>query len=98
MLGFGGAPWVVELEALVAVAGLAVHAALGGLLLGRLAHVAHDGHGGAGRLPVALHNAFQGEVPEEHAHAPLTQVHIVLAAWARESGNAGGHRATSPSW
>lgn len=91
VLGPGRPPWVVHLEALVAVARLAVHAALGGFLYGGwLAHVAHDGHGRAGRLPVALHNALQREVAEEHADAPLAQLYVALATWAREAGDAGG--------
>lgn len=59
MLSLWRAPGVVHLEALVTVARLAVHAALGGLLLlRRLADVAHDGDGRAGRLAVALHDAL----------------------------------------
>lgn len=98
VLRLGRAPWVVQLEALVAVAGLAVHAALGGLLLlRRLADVAHDGDGGAGRLPVALHDALQGEVAEQHADAALAQVDVVLAARARDGGDPRGHRASAPA-
>lgn len=99
MLGFGRAPGVVQLEALVAVAGPAVHAALGGLLLlRRLADVAHDCHGGASSLPVALDDALQGEVPEEHADAALAQVDVVLAAGARNGGDPRGHRPPAPAW
>lgn len=99
MLGFGRAPGVVELEALVAVARPAVHAALGGLLLLRgLAAVAHDGHGGAGRLAVALHDVLQGEVAEQHADAALAQVDVVLAAGARDGGDPRGDRAPAPPW
>lgn len=91
MLGPRRPPWVVQLEALVAVAGLAVHAALGGLLHSRwLAQVAHDSDCGTGRLPVALHNALQREVAEEHADTPLAQLYVTLATWAWEAGDAGG--------
>lgn len=91
VLGPGRPPWVVQLEALVAVACLAVHAALGGLLHSRwLAHIAHDGDSGTGRLPVALHNSLQCEVAEEHADAPLAQLYVTLATWAWEAGDAGG--------
>lgn len=91
VLGPGRPPWVVQLEALVAVARLAVHAALGGLLHSRrLAHVAHDGDSSTGRLPVALHNVLQCEVAEEHADAPFTQFYVVLATWAREAGDTRG--------
>lgn len=99
VLGFGGAPGVVQLEALVAVAGPAVHAALGGLLLlGGLADIAHDGDGGAGRLAVALHDALQGEVPKQHADAALAQVDVVLAAGAGNGGDPRGHRPPAPPW
>lgn len=92
MLSFGRAPRVVQLEALVTVASLAVHAALGRLLLlWRLADVAHDGDSGAGRLAVALNNALQGEVAEQHADATLSEVDVVLAAGARDGGDPGGH-------
>ena len=99
VLGLGGPPGVVQLEALVAVASLAVHAALGGLLRRqrRLAHVAHDGHGGARRLPVALHDVLQREVAEEHADAPLAQLDVVLAARAGDGRDAGGHRVPPPA-
>lgn len=99
VLGFGRAPGVVQLEALVAVAGPAVHAALGGLLLlGGLADVAHDRDGGAGRLAVALHDALQGEVPEQHADAAFAQVDVVLAAGAGDGGDPRGHRPPAPPW
>lgn len=99
MLGFGRAPGVVQLEALVAVASPAVHAALGGLLLlWRLAGVAHDGHGGASRLAVALDDALQGEVPKQHADAALAEVDVVLAARARNGGDPRGHRPPAPPW
>lgn len=88
VLGFRCTPRVVHLEALIAVAGLAVHAALGGLLHRWLARAAHDGDGCAGRLPVALHDALQREVAEEHADAALAQINVVLAARAREGGDA----------
>lgn len=92
VLSPGRSPRVVQLEAFVAVACLAVHAAFGGLLHSRrLAYVAHDGDGGTGRLPVALYDALQCEVAEEHADAPLTQLYVALAAWAWEAGDAGGH-------
>lgn len=98
VLGFGCAPGVVQLEALVAVTGLAVHAALGGLLQrGRLANVAHDGDGGSRRLPVALHDALQREVAEEHANAPLAEVDVVLATGTREGGDAGSDGGPPPS-
>lgn len=97
MLRFGRAPGVVQLEALVAVAGLTVHAALGGLLRRRLTHVAHDGHRGPRRLPVPLHDTLQREVAEEHADAALPEVDVVLAAWAGEGGDAGCHGGTPPA-
>lgn len=91
MLGPGRPPWVVQLKALIAVACLAVHAALGGLLHSRrLAHIAHDGHSSTGRLSVALHNALQREVAEKHADASLTQFDVALTAWAWEACDAGG--------
>lgn len=97
MLGFGRAPRMVHLEALVAVASLAVHAALCGfLLLRRFADVAHDGDGGAGGLPVALDDALQGEVAEQHADAALAEVDVVLAAWARDGGDPGSHGPPAP--
>lgn len=92
MLSLRRAPGMVHLEALVAVARLAVHAALGGLLLlRRLADVAHDGHGRAGRLAVALHDALQGEVAKQHADAPLAEVDVVLAAGAWDGGDPWSH-------
>lgn len=98
MLRFGRAPRVMQLETLVAVAGLAVHAALGGLLLlRRLADVAHDGDGSSRRLPVALHDALQGEIAEQHANAALAKVDVVLAARARDGGDPRGHRASAPA-
>lgn len=91
MLGPGCPPWMVQLKALVAIARLAVHAALGGLLHSRwLAHIAHDGHSSTGRLSVALYNTLQGEVAEEHADAPLTQFYVTLTAWAWEAGDTWG--------
>lgn len=99
VLGLGRAPGVVQLEALVAVAGPAVHAALGGLLLLRgLAHVANDCHGGASGLTVALHDALQREVPEQHADAAFAEVNVVLAAGARDGGDPRGHRPPAPPW
>lgn len=98
MLSLGCAPGVVQLEALVTVAGLAVHAALGGLLLlWRLADVAHDGNGSAGGLTVALHNALQREVTEQHADAALAKVDVVLAAGAWDGGDTGSHRPSAPA-
>lgn len=92
VLGFGCAPGVVQLEALVAVARPAVHAALRGLLLLRgLADVAHDGDGGASGLAVALDDVLQGEVPKQHADAAFAQVDVVLAAGARDGGDPRGH-------
>lgn len=97
MLSFGCAPGMVQLEALVAVAGLAVHAALCGLLLlRRLADVAHDCDGRAGRLAVALDDALQGEVTEQHTDAALAEVDVVLTAGARDGGDPGSHRASAP--
>lgn len=97
MLSLGCAPGVVQLEALVTVARLAVHAALCGLLLlRRLTDVAHDGDGCAGGLPVALHDALQGEVTEQHADAALTEVDVVLAARAWDGGDPGSHRTSAP--
>lgn len=96
VLGFGRAPWVVQLETLVTIAGLAVHAALGGLLLRRLADVAHDRHCGAGSLAVALNNAFQGEVTEQHADAALAEVDVMVAAGAGDGGDPGSHRPSAP--
>lgn len=99
MLGFGGAPGVVQFEALIAVASLTVHAALCRLLLlWRFTDVAHDCDGGAGSLPVALHYIFQGEVAKQHANATFAQVDVVLAAWAWDGGDAGSHRPPAPSW
>ena len=97
MLSFGRAPGVVQLEAFVTVAGLAVHAALSGLLLlRRLADVTHDCDGRAGRLPVALDDALQGEVTEQHADAALAKVDVMLTAGARDGGDPGSHRASAP--
>lgn len=91
MLGPGRPPWVVQLEALVAVARLTVHAALGGLLNSRrLANVAHDGDRGTGRLPVAFHDALQCEVAEEHVDAAFAQLYVTLATWTWKAGDAGG--------
>lgn len=98
VLGLGRAPGVVQLEALVAVASPAVHAALGGLLLWRLADVAHDCHGGARGLAVALHDALQGEVAKQHADAAFAQVDVVPAAGAGNGGDPRGHRAPAPPW
>ncbi len=97
MLGFGRSPGVVHLEALVAEAGLAVHAALGGLLSGRLAGVAHDGHGRAGRLPVALHDALQSKVSEEHADPALPEINVMLTAGTREGGDPRSDGGAPPS-
>lgn len=90
MLGPGRPPWVVELKTFIAVACLAVHATLGGLLhIRRLAHVAHDSNSGTGRLPVALHNVLQRKVAEEHADAPLAKFNVTLATGAGEAGDTG---------
>lgn len=90
---------MVQLETLVAVARLAVHAALRGFLLQRrLADVAHDGDGRASRLSVALDNVLQGEVAEQHADAALAEVDVVLAAGARNGGDPGSHGASAPPW
>lgn len=97
VLSFGRAPGVVQLEALVAVAGLAVHAALRGLLLlWRLTDVAHDCDSCPGSLAVALDDAFQSEVAKQHADAALAEVYVVLAAWARDGGDPGSHGASAP--
>lgn len=97
MLSFGRTPRVVQFEALIAVAGLAVHAALCGLLLlRRFADVAHDGDRGASGLSVPLHDALQGEVAEQHADAALAQIDVMLAAWTRDGGDLGSHRAPAP--
>lgn len=89
---------MVQLKAFVTVAGLAVHAALRGLLYdGRLTHVTHDGNGGACRLSVALHDALQRKVPEQHTDAPLTEIDITLAAGAREGGDARRDRRAPPT-
>lgn len=99
MLGFGRAPGVVQFEALVTVASLAVHAALGRLLLlWRFADVAHDCDGGAGSLPVALNYALQGDVAEQHANAAFAQINVMLAAWAWDGGDTGSHRPPAPPW
>lgn len=88
---------MVQLEALVAVASLAVHAALGGLLLlRRLTDVTHDRDGRAGGLAVALNDALQSEVTEQHADAALAKVYVVLAAWAWDGGDPGSHRPSAP--
>lgn len=90
---------MVQLEALVAVASLTVHAALRRLLLlWRFTDVAHDRDGSAGGLPVALDYIFQGEVAKQHADASFAQVDVVLAAWAWDGGDAGSHRPPAPSW
>lgn len=84
VLRLHGAPWVVDLEAFIAVAGTAVHAALGGLLGGRLAEVTHDGRGRPSRLPVPLHDRLQGEVTEQATDPSFSKVHVVLTARTRE--------------
>lgn len=97
MLSFGCAPGMVQLEALVAVAGLAVHTALSSLLLlWRLTDVTHDRDGCSGRLAVALDDAFQSEVAEQHTDATLTEVYVMLAARAWDSGDPGSHRPPAP--
>lgn len=97
MLSFGCSPRMVQLEALVAITSLAVHAALCGLLRWRLADVTHDGHSSAGSLAVALNNALQGEVTEQHADAALAKVDIVLTARAVDGGDARGHGPFAPT-
>lgn len=97
MLSFGCAPGVVQLEALVAEASLAVHAALCSLLqLWRLTDVTHDGDGCAGGLAVALDDVLQGEVAEQHADAALAEVDVVLASRARDGGDPQSHRTSAP--
>lgn len=97
MLGFRCAPGVVEFEAFVTVASLAVHTALGSLLLlRRLTDVTHDGDGCAGCLAVALHDALQGKVAEEHTDATLTKVNVMLAARACNRSDTRGHRSSAP--
>lgn len=92
MLGFRCPPGMVQLETLITVTGLAVHTALSGLLLlWRLADVAHDCNGRASSLAIALDDALQGEVAEQHADATLTEVDVVLAAGARDGGDPGSH-------
>lgn len=97
MLSFWCPPGVVQFEALVTVARLAVHAALRGLLRWRLANVTHDGDGCAGGLAVALDDALQGEVTEQHADAALAEVDVMLAAGARDGGDPGSHRPSAPT-
>jgi len=97
VLRFGRAPGMVQLEALVTVAGLAVHAALRSLLLQwRLTGVTHDGDGCPGGLAVALDDVLQGEVTEQHADAALTEVDVMLAARAWDGGDPGSHGASPP--
>lgn len=97
MLSFGSAPGVVQLEALIAVASLAVHTALCSLLLlRRLTDVTHDCDGGPGSLAVALNYALQSEVTEQHADAALAKVYVMLAAWAWDGGDPGSHRPSAP--
>lgn len=98
MLGFWSAPGVVQLEALVTVASLAVHAALRRLLLvGRFADVAHDCDGRAGSLSVAFDDVLQGEVAEQHADAAFAEVDVMLAARARDGGDPGSDGTSSPA-
>lgn len=98
MLSFGCAPGVVQLEALVTVASLAVHTALCSLLLlWRLTDVTHDRDGCAGSLAVALNDVLQGEVTEQHADAALTKVDVMLAARAWDGGDPRSHRTSAPS-
>ena len=92
MLSFGRAPGMVQLEALITIASLAVHTALRSLLLlCRFADVAHDCHSSAGSLAVALNNALQGEVTEQHTDATLAEVNVMLAARAWDGGDPGSH-------
>lgn len=98
VLSFGSAPGMVQFEALVAIASLAVHAALCCLLLvWRFADVAHYCNGSAGGLPVALNDALQGEVAEQHTDATLTQVNVVLATRAWDGRDPGSHRPSTPA-
>lgn len=98
MLGFRCAPGVVEFEAFVTVASLAVHAALGSLLLlRRLTDVTHDGNGCTGRLTVALHYALQSKVAKQHTDSTFTKVDIMLAAGACDRGDTWGHRSSAPA-
>lgn len=97
MLGFGRSPRVMHLEAFVAVAGLAVHAALGGFLNGRFTHVTHDGHGRAGCLTVAFYDALQREVTEEHADPSLPKIDVMLAPGTGEGGDSRRNGGTPPS-
>lgn len=97
MLSFGCAPGVVQLEALVTIARLAVHTALCGLLqLWRLADVTHNGHSGSGRLAVSLDDVLQGEVTEQHTDAALAEVDVMLAAWACDGGDPWSHGPSAP--
>lgn len=99
MLSFWCAPWVVQLEALITVASPAVHAALCCLLLlWRLADVAHDRDCSTSSLAVALNNALQGEVPEQHANAPFTEVNVMLAARTWDSSDPRSHWPSAPPW
>lgn len=76
MLGFDGSPWMVNLEALVAEAGTAIHAAFCGFLDWRFAKVTHDGSGSAGRLSVAFYYSLQSKVSKKAINASLSKVHI----------------------
>lgn len=93
MLGFLGAPGVVELEALVAEAGLALGAALGGLQLRGFAELAHDGGADVDGLAVTLHHPLQRQVAEEAAQTPFAQIHVPLASRAGEADGLGVHGA-----
>lgn len=97
MLSFGCAPGVVQLEALIAVASLAVHTALCSLLLlWRLTDVTHDCDGRTRSLAVALDDVLQGEVTKQHADAALTEVDVMLAAGAWDGGDPRSHRPSAP--
>lgn len=96
MLGLLSAPRVEELEALIAEGGSALRAALGGLERRGLAQLAQDGASHTHALAVPLHHTLQGEVPEETRQAPLPQLHIALAGWAREHDHWGVQSTSLP--
>lgn len=79
MLCLLGAPRVVELEALIAEAGFALSAPLGGLQLWRLAELAHDGSANVDGMAVALYDTLQRQVAEEAAQTSFAQVNVSLA-------------------
>jgi len=98
MLGFGCAPGVMQLEALITVAGLAVHAALCSLLLlWRFTDVTHDCDGCSGSLSVTLNDALQCEVAKQHADAALAQVDVMPTAWAGDGGHSRSNGTSAPA-